>query len=188
MGLVGEGAIVTSVLPDVFPVIDMEAMQPDGWRLAGWRTCAGNESRIPGAGLTPEVALENITTTGTLAVVEQIFVTASIDANIQIGMNTAGSVLAGVSNGFKTFRDRREPVSPPVPILSVTEGDAIPTGFRFFRALVLARSPMIYEPPAGMAVLSPGSMIIVQSVTADAILHVNYSWRERAIEPSETNP
>ena len=184
MGLVGEGAIVTSVLPDVFPTIDLEDLQADAWRLSGWRTCMGFESRTPGAGLTAEIPLENITTTGVIAVVEKIMISTAVVSVINMGFNTAGSVLAGTSNNFKSFRDRREPVSPPIPVLSVTQGDAI--GFsNTSQVRVIANVPLILEPKTGIAVLSPGSLFMVQNGTADALINVTYWWRERAIDPSE---
>ena len=186
MNLVGEGALVTGVLPDVFPVIDVEDLQPDGWRLADWRLAMGFDFRQPAAGLTAEIPLENITTTGTLAVLEKVVVSTLVDSQINWGYNTAGSVLAGNANNFKSFRDRREPVSPPLPVLSVTNGDAI--GFSITgRANILARVPFELESPDGLTVLQPGSLFMVQNGTVDARLEVTYFWRERAIDPAENN-
>jgi len=188
MGLVGEGAIVTSVLSDVFPVIDVENMQTDGWRLAGWRTAIGGESPAPGGGLNAAVALENITTTGTIAVIEQVIIATGGNSTIQLAVNTAGSALAGVSSGFRSFRDLRPPFNPPLPTLSVTESDTLPAGTRVGRFVLAIRTPFIWEPPKGLGVLGPGSMFIVDCITADTTLHVTFLWRERAIEPSETAP
>jgi len=188
MGLVGEGAIVTSVLPDVFPVINVEDMQTDGWRLAGWRRCMGTENRTPAGGLTAEVALENITTTGTLAVIEEIIITTDAVALINIAVNTAGSILTGTSNGFRSFTDLRPRFNPPLPTLSVTAGDAIPLGTRVFQHHFLARTPFHLKPDKGVGVLGPGSMFLVACLTADVGLAATFIWRERAIEPAETEP
>ena len=187
MGLVGEGAIITSVLPDVFPVIDVEDMQTDGWKLSGWDLCQGFEIHTPGAGLTADIALENLPTSGILAVIEQVIVSTSAASPITWGFNTAGAVLAGATNGLKTRRDRRVSAAGDLPFLSVTEADSIPFS-NAGRTFNQSQTPFIYEPPKGVAVLPPGQIMVFHAVTADVQLAVTYLWRERAIEPSETGP
>ena len=186
MNLVGSGSIVTGVLPDVFPVIDVEDLQTDAWRLADWRICMGFGTRDPAAGLTAEIALENITTTGSLAVVEQIIITTEAISTVGFGVNTAGSALAGVPTDLTSFRDRREPVSPPLPILEVTTGDAIAASI-VGRWIQLADDPFTFTVPTGVGVLQPGSLFLIQATTPDVKLHVTYFWRERPIDPAENN-
>jgi len=183
MGLVGEGSIVTSVLPDVFPVIDVEDMQTDGWVLAGWNLCFGFES-ILDAVLSVEVALENLVGSNMLVVIEKIDVSSTGNSLMAFGTNTAGTVLTGTSNNFHQTRDTRVPGTRR-PVTTVTEGTAIPFS-PFGRIRCPANQAVQIEAPKGVYVLAPGQMFVVQNTQANVQTDVTYWWRERLIEPSET--
>jgi len=184
MGLVGEGAIVTSVLPDVFPVIDVEDMQTDGWLLGQWKLCVGHDT-ITDALLSVEVALENLAGSNMLVVIEQIDLAVSSSSLYLYGVNTAGTVDVGTDNGLRRIRDMRAPVTASaLPTTHVTQGTAIPFS-TIGRGRLLGNTTLHLKPPKGVAVLPPGSIFVMQNSTTNAATDVTYWWRERPIEPSE---
>ncbi len=183
-GVVGEGAIVTGTLPDVFPVLELESLETDSWLDAGWKLAFGFESDID-ALLTVEIALENLVGSQMLVVVEQIMVSANGATQINFGTNAAGTVLTGSSNNFHTMRDSRVSGTRR-PVTTVTSGTAIPFS-AFGRFRMLANTQTLISPPKGFGVLAPGNMFVVQSAVVNLTMDVTYFWRERLIEPSEDN-
>jgi len=183
MALVGEGAIVTSVLPDVFPTIDVEDLQPDGWKLSGWDLCVGFDARVPGAGLMARFALENIVGTNVIAVLERIDIAVGADAFVTIETNSAGTVLTGTDNGTRRIRDFR-PNTDGLPILAVTSNDTIP-GSPVSQFKILADTTHTVELDNSIAVIAPASMIVVRIGTANVRGDVTFWWRERPMDPAE---
>ncbi len=72
MALVGEGAIVTNVLPDVFPTLELEDLPGELYKLAGWDIAVGAESLSPGAINRATIGLENPVGSGKIAVLTRL--------------------------------------------------------------------------------------------------------------------
>jgi len=184
MNLVGEGALVTGVLPDVFPTIDVEDLQTDGWGVAGWRPAMGGSDIQAAAAEFPVIQISNPAASGAIVVVEQIIVSAGITG--VIGFNVHDALLATAEVSMR-WRDRRFPtLSRPVTVIREDSVAGIPI-VSPMSVLVLASSPLVLAPPKGIWVLVPGTAMAFQHQTSQSRLAVNFFWRERPVDPAELN-
>jgi len=181
MGLVGEGALVTGVLPDVFPTIDVEDLQTDGWAIEGWLPAEGFESQVAAAAMRSQVHLNNLPTSGKMCVVEEIWVSTNVASVMSTGFSAITAII-GTTTNLRAFRDRR--IQALRPTLVVSENLAAGfVGSTIFR--VLPNTVMVITPPKGVAVLPPGFAMTVSNGTVNVALDCTYFWRERPVETSE---
>ena len=184
MNLVGEGALVTGVLPDVFPVISVENLATDGWALASWRPAWGGASITGVAGQRPHVQISNPAGSGQIAVVEAVMMTT--DTSGVLGFNIHDALLTTVQTSMR-WRDRRFPTLN-FPTIQIRSQSIAGTPIVSVMQLnVLASSPFLWEPPQGVLVLAPGTAVAFNHVTNATNLKVNFFWRERPADASELN-
>ena len=185
MNIVGEGAIVTGVLPDVFPVINTENLATDGWALAGWRPAMGGANITGAAGQQPHIQISNPGGSGIITVVEVMI----------IGSNTAGRVEGNVHDAILTtlevsprWRDRRF-ATLNRPVTQVREQSIVGTPIvsPMVFADLTASISMNLQPPQGFLVLVPGTSVAFAHQANAARLAITFFWRERAVEPAELN-
>jgi len=186
----GRGAIVTTLLEDVFPTVDLFNPSPEFRALGGEHPCFGKVNR--NSSEVNAVQLFNPIGSGLIGIVEEIVVNA--DAATGWHMTITDNIL-GSTGDFKQFRDSRLLGTAPFskPGLQLRSGnnpltpqfdadwailqDQTDTEFRFNQV------------DAGIAILSPGFALVIEN-DEDGMNHnlrVNYLWRERAAEPSELN-
>ena len=182
--IVGEGAIVTGVLPDVFPTIDVEDLQTDGWGVAGWRIAFGGAAVAGAAGEKPHIQILNPTGSGVITVVEQVMWSTATTG--VLSYNIHDTVLTTLQVGQR-WRDRRFPTLNR-PVTQVRSQSIVGAPIvSAFTLNIAANDPQIWAPPKGFMVLAPGTGFAMNHGTDATILRAQFYWRERAIEPAEQN-
>ncbi len=182
--VVGERAIVTGVLEDVFPTIDVEDLQTDGWAVAGWRPAMGGGLLTGAAGERPHVQIHNPNGSGVLTVVEDVFISTNANSRIDFNIHDAVLTTLQVSN---RWRDRRFPTLN-FPVTQVRSQSIVGSPIvSVMSQFVRGNETIIWVPPKGVMVLIPGTGLAFSNVNAATQLSVNFFWRERAIEPAEEN-
>lgn len=185
MNLVGEPAIVTGVLEDVFPVIDMEDLQLDAYRWAGWNIAGGSTAQTGAAGETARISLDNPPGSGTLIVSEgMIFIDDTTQA-IRVSVLDA-PVRTGIV-GVTNFRDTRTVPTAQVPVgqLFAESAAGIPPEAEILRLQVTANTMEQVFPPKGLVVLGPGTQLRCRAFTVATQIQCTFLWRERPLDPSE---
>ena len=188
--LVGEGAIATGVLEDVFPVLDVENLQTDSWRSAGWNMAQGANTVVAAAGQTPRIFLDNPPGSLKLVVVDQIFMFADAVTEVRIGPNPLAAPRA--ANGPTLLFDMRYEVSsggaamdtPSTTTFGESSLGPVPNDAGRFSIQVANRMENV-TPFKGMAVLPPGRSLSVRGLTVAGTLTVTFFFRERVAEPAE---
>lgn len=186
MNLVGEGALVTGVLEDVFPVLQLEDLQPDAWKWAGWNITAGTAFQGAVVGEQARISLDNPPDSGKVGVITKILVNSSTASNA-VGSVAEVALRAGTNQGRN--RDTRFSPFPiaQVPVLTIfRETDALaPTEAALFAFRLVANTTVQLDVPDGIAVIGPGTQFRMHSTVANATLDVSYFWRERRLDPAE---
>ena len=188
--LVGEGAIATGVLEDVFPVLDVENLQTDSWRSAGWNMAQSSDTVVAAVGETPRIFLDNPPGSLKLVVVDQIFMFASATTEVRIGPNPLAA--ARVASGPTLLFDMRYEVSsggaamdiPTTIVFGESSSGPLPNDAGRFSIQVANRMESII-PFKGMAVMPPGRSLSVRGLTVAGTLTVTFFFRERVAEPAE---
>ncbi len=148
MGLVGEGAIVTGVLPDVFPVMELENERIELLALAQWTVGLEMVDFTSGVGLRSRAQCFNPATSQKLVVVEQITFSTAVASEIRWGMATAA---IATFQDFFTARDSR--LGDLTAEMRLEDGGAAaPAEGQIFLPI---GGIFTLSPPGGVAVLFP---------------------------------
>lgn len=193
MNIVGEGGIVTGVLEDVFPIIDLERQTPEARRYSGWDLGVSGSTLSSLAGLTSRVYLSNPPASNKLAVVTKVTIHTSSTQSVFGGLGS--EPLTDTGNFMAQFRDTRNPTPVSslitrMPVLFSTEiSSAGATPADGIRLVTQANTILKLEDPEdGLAVLAPGTDLHFRSGTPGTALTVTFWWRERDAEPAELKP
>lgn len=180
-GLYGGGSKVVEVLPEMFPVLELEHTTPELIALSGWRTAWQSTSRASGPGNDSSSQLFNPVASGVLVAVTQVFMLVSTDSNVDIEIQNS-ALAAGVSG---LYRDGRFGVPRnTAAIASSLDGGTTGGGLRVF---VPANAVFTIRDDNGIVVLAPGTGLNIGTVIQNLTLVVNYFWRERPALESEIN-
>jgi len=184
MGLVGEGAIVTGVLPDVFPTLELEDVPGELYKLANWDIAVGSESLSPGAAARATIGLENPVDSGKIAVLTRLRFQPDLLMAVTVGWLAIPSGL--VVNGVNRLRDGRQASFPNAqPVCFVGSNNTSPIN--------AAWDNFLYQPEEfggvfdnkGHVVLTPGTAFACRGGTNNVLLRCAIEWRERPVDSSE---
>jgi len=181
-GLYGGGSKVVEVLPEVFPVLELENTTPELLALSGWRTAWQSTERPASVGDTTRSQLSNPAGSNVIAAVTMLLISTDV-------VNVIGSAIETASIGGTPvrglFRDARfgVPRSTALTVESV-DGGTVGGGLRL---QIEALKQITLRDDNGIVVLTPGSRLTVGSLQFNVRLTVNYFWRERAAVDSEIN-
>jgi len=188
--VVGRGAIVTTLLEDVFPTVDLFNPSPEFRALGGEHPCFGKVNRNSTTEFNA-VQLFNPVGSGLIGIVEEIVVNTEDQAG---GWHmTVTDVELGSEGPFKQFRDSRllgsQPFSKPGLKLLSGNNPLVPQ-FDADWAILQDQNDTEFrfnQVDAGIAILSPGFGLVIENDNEGNMhnLRVNFLWRERAAEPSE---
>lgn len=179
--LYGGGSKVVEVLPELFPVIEVEDTTPELLALTGWRTAWQVTSRLSGVGNESSSQLFNPVGSGFLISVTQIIIQLAALGSVDVELQ--GTALAAGVPGL--YRDGRFGVPrSTVAIVSSLDGGTTGGGLRF---LLAANTQFPIRDDNGICVLAPGTGLNIGTVQTNVTLVVNYFWRERPAQPSEIN-
>jgi len=179
MNLVGEPAIVTGVLPDVFPVIELENLPPELLALTGWKLGTQNTDLAPGAGNIANSIIRNPPGSGQMTVVESALVWTSTSGEINWSLLPPD---VGTFDSRLVFRDRRFTGDLATEVRDLVAGVA---GLVHGKIHTANNAQVEIAPVNGLAVLFPGDALAFRTVTVNVRLTVTYFARERPFEQSE---
>lgn len=180
-GLYGGGAKVVEVLPEMFPVLELEDTTPELLALTGWRTGWQSTERLSGAANTSSSQLFNPAGSAQLVAITQLVFITNVTTNVQMEIVTV-QIGTGVSG---LFRDSRFGVPrSTVAEASSLDGGAVGGGLRIF---MTADEKFTIRDDNGIVVLAPGTGLSVGTTNNQIRLAVNYFWRERQALDSEIN-
>lgn len=184
MGLVGEGAIVTGVLPDVFPTIELEDVQAEIYKLATWDLAIGAETLAPGAANRATIGIENPTGSGKVAVVTRVTFQSAAAQNVVTGWIGIPSGL--VVNAVNRLRDGRQASFPNAgPVCFVGSNNTSPINAAWSNFAYAANEFREWYDLKGVAVLTPGTAWGVRGGTNNITVRLAIEWRERPVDSSE---
>lgn len=179
MNLVGEGAIVTGVLPDVFPIIDLENIPQELMALESWYLAFGGENFLSTGGNFPNSQVSNPAGSGNIVVVENALVTTTATTGVHWRTSTTAmpTLVAQMQ-----FRDTRFTTQSPTQVRRENAAVPIPRVGIFTKA---ANDPQLIFPPGVEIILFPGNTLDIGNQVANTRLEVTYYTRERQLEQSE---
>jgi len=181
-GLYGGGSKVVEVLPEVFPVIELENTTPENLLFTGWRLAWQQIQQAAVALQTSKVQLANPAGSGILAAVTQIIIRTTVQMPIQVEVTDTLLVSAAIRGLFRDGRVGGQRATT----CELRSDPNLPTGggLRFF---IDVNEEFHVRDDNGVCVLSPGTALDVGSVNDNTTLSVNFFWRERVALPSELN-
>jgi len=181
--LKGGGSKVSDVITELFPMIDVENVPDELLALSGTRLCAEGTLAGGGVGLISKVQLFNPVDSGTLVTVEAIFVSAG--TTDQFNMTTTSTAFA-TQPDIGIYRDTRFGTARhPTAKLQVLIDAATVTAVILWRAL--PNTNFNISSRKGVAVLSPGTGLLIGPTATNLGLRCTFFWRERIALPSELN-
>ena len=180
-GSIGPGSRVGETLPELFPVLDVENLQPELYLLGGTLLAMGSSTLTAGGGLTANIGIFNPAGSGKLITVTRAWVFISNSVSILWSTNhTAFTTL--VTDTIS--RDTRVPL-PELPVGQIREETAAAAITPNGRALVPANETFILSDDNGIAVLAPGTGFAIGSENFIVTLTASFMWKERVAEQSE---
>jgi len=181
--LKGPGSKVNDVLTELFPMFDVENLQPELFLLGGQVLGMGSSELSAGAGLTPNIGIFNPLNSGKLITVT--LVTASMTSSTVLLWSTAHTAFTTLVT-TNLSRDTRI-LAPELPVGQIREETAAGLLTANGRVRIQASTPFILTDPNGLAVLAPGGGFAIGGGSFQSTLNASFFWRERVAEPSELN-
>jgi len=182
-GLIGPGSKVTSVIAELFPMIDVENVPGELLILMGTRIVFGGGTVTGAAGQSPKVQLFNPVDSGHLVTITRLSIAANASTIVRWGVVNV-ALTTGV--GTETFRDMRLPLTAR-PIGEMRQESAVALADGTNQTRVLTGEPYTIEDPNGLAVLLPGTGFEIGLTSVATTINHAWNWRERAAERSELN-
>lgn len=180
--LKGPGSKVNDVLEELFPMFDVEHLQPENYLLRGDRLAYGG-TEVPGVvAQFSAVQVFNPIGSGQIMVIEWLEARQSSSGLCRYGME---EVALTVNSGLSRNRDTRLGVTEPAlgQLRTETRGVVLPP----FGITQISTGGQDLQVPSSFGILIPGFGFTIVSVVANVDLAVTFFWRERATEESETN-
>lgn len=182
-GMTGPGAKVAEVIPEVFPVLDLENLPGELYLLSGTRLGYGGQSKSAAAAQFPAVQLFNPAGSGMIATVTSVLLSTLTTQDVRLSQV---DVAEASDTQRQRLRDHRLGLAQETTCVIFDDSNAAllaPTVE--FRLLV--NTPFVLTDPDGIVILAPGTGITFSGTTAQTSLYVNFWWRERVAEQSEQN-
>jgi len=182
--LYGGGAKVVEVLPDLFPVLEVEDTTPELLALSGWRLAWQQIQQTGVAAQVSALQLSNPLGSNVIAAVTQIIFTQLTQPTDNIQMQVTDTLFTSAAiRGL--FRDGRFGGNRATA-LELRSDANIPTGAGL-RIPVVLDVPVTIRDDNGLVVLTPGTAFQVGTTGNNVTFSVNFFWRERLAQESEIN-
>ena len=182
-GLYGPGSKVTEVLPEVFPMLDVETQLGELLGLTGTKLGHGSAQVAAVAAQFSRSEIFNPAGSGKIMTVTKFVVSTSAADAMRWGLSGAalGTLIATAE-----LRDTRFGVGT-LPSGEIRTGNSAGAGPASGRASIPADEAFTFEDQNGIAVLAPGTGLEVGSSTVNLLILTSFFWRERIAESSELN-
>lgn len=183
--VVGRGAVVTTLLEDVFPVADIMNPAPE-MRFLGLEFLAMGHATRNSAEFNA-VQIFNPVNSGNIVIVDAVTILSEDTAGVHAAIST---VALGSEAANKQFRDIRAAGvnGKDLPVAELRSGNDIAgnTILSTIRATVPPLPELnIVSPDLAVCILTEGSAFTVENDTTNTLLRANFFWRERAADPAE---
>ena len=181
--LKGPGSKVNDVLEELFPMFDVENLPAELYRLANIELCMGGGFIAPVAAQAGRGQILNPAGSGKVMTVTQAGLTAS-----GVGVIRWGRRDIPLTDNLSTqiFRDVRHPL-PNLPTGQIRSQTSVALANANGQSHSLANTPFALKDPNGIAVLTEGTGFEIGFSTVNLNVTFYFYWRERVVEPSETN-
>jgi len=179
-GSVGPGSRVSETISELMPVVDLERIPSELLLLGGTQIVFGQSLAPAVAATFPYVSVLNPVNSGNLLTI----------TSAQLFSNTAGLLNISLTQnvlpvaGTQSIRDGRRGITG-VPVgQALIDNNLVAGGLRS-RLRILASIPFFWQDPNDLAVLSPGTALLISHTAANVTLEAQWMWRERPAEESE---
>lgn len=180
-GLIGAKSMVNDALGELFPVIEVENVPAELLALMGTQLGWCSTEQAASIGNMNHHQLFNPAESQALLVVTQVAV--NTDATGTFRLHTAFNALTTLS-GNERRRDTRAGTLASIVGQSRREQNATSGGLEF-RFRMIADVQQYITDQNGIAVLFPGTGLVVSSQATNLFSSVSFLWRERVFEGSE---
>ena len=180
-----EGSPAPTLAPELLATVALEVDRPEWAFLAGERWCLGTGDQAATALNYSHVGLFNPAGSGVLGVLEKLIVTDFSGGVIAAAAGQLGAFSGGgITQTNSGFLDRRLPggLATTLAVQKKVHTAGLIT-FELFSVAISASTTAVIPFPV---MLDPGSGFVVRTLALEKRLTVNFLWRERAFEPSET--
>lgn len=183
-GMTGPGAKVAEVIPEVFPVVDLENLPGELYLLSGTRLATGGVEQVGLAGQVPRIQLFNPENSGLICTLTTA-IASNITGNISVFYVITDQAEPTNDLGIR-IRDTRLGVltRPTCQVRSASNVIVLAATGQF---RMLNNTSVILTDPNGIAVLAPGTGITFTTPSTASTLALTFFWRERVAEQSELN-
>ncbi len=181
--LKGPGSKVNDVLTELFPMFDVENLQPELFLLGGQVLGMGSSELTSSGGNFSNIGIFNPAGSGKLITVTMAVF--GVSSTIKVLWSTAHTAFTTLVT-TNLSRDTRI-VSPELPVGQIREEQSAGLLTANGQVRLTANTPLILKDPNGLAVLAPGGGFACASATTNTTFAASFFWRERIAEPSELN-
>lgn len=182
--IIGPGSKLTEVLPELFPVMDLENVPGELLILGGTFTCFGGGNIVGAVAQSPKCQLFNPVGSGKLMTITRATCGAVVDAVVRFGYSTV-ALTGGI--GTQQFTDKRFLLGQlPVGEIRTESAVALAAGTGQIRVLA-DTSIEISNDKDTLGTLLPGFGFEMGITDTNTTIFFNYFWRERNFEESEVN-
>lgn len=180
-GIIGPGSKVAEALPELFPMLDVENVPIELLALSGTRIAEGFVNQAATPALKNIALLRNPGSSGILIRLEALILFSDVAELVVMGPTQN----SGTAVGTDTLLDLR--LFPTAPAGQVQRNQSLGVGSQFSRIRLNGTDSIVYAPPGGIAVLSPGTAYEVSNSTVNTLQEVTFRWVERVALESELN-
>ena len=178
--LYGGGSKVVEVLPEVFPVLELENTTPELLALSGWRLAWQSTERPAVVGQLSTSQLFNPAGSGVIVAVTHFRVRVDT-ANTTIQAEISPTII-GVNQVKGLFRDSRFGGNRQTTAeVSSVDNIVVGGGLR----VIVGLDDLVISDDNGLVVLTPGFGLSVGTQQNDILMTITYFWRERIAQESE---
>jgi len=178
--IVGEGAIVTNTLQEVFPIFDLEDPPAELQILGGTRLAFGGSTLGAVALQAGRFQIFNPAGSGHIITVTRFNFSALSTATVRYGIVNVPIATVGTQR----FVDTRG-VFTALPVGQVNQVTSVALAPATGQFRLLANTQGILDEPKGIFVLAPGTGLEVGLGTVNIVVQCVFHWRERTALESE---
>jgi len=181
-GIIGPGSKVGGVIPELFPMIDVEEPPTELLILGGTHAAFAGGTNAAVAGQAGRFSVFNPAGSGALITVTSFAFSSSSALTLRYGI--VNIALPAVST--QLFVDTRRGITPrPLGQFGQTNSIALAPATGQLR--IFSNVPHGLQSDKGIFVLGPGTGLEVGGSGFNAVTHCTFHWRERAALESELN-
>jgi hypothetical protein len=174
-----EGAPAPTLATDVFPMLALEVDRPEWKFLAGERLCWMRWTDAAVAGQYSHVGLRNPAGSGVLIITDDIRCFVGSSASVALGIRPNTTVDSANAGYCRDSRQATQSAVGQATTLTAVAAGMYPMFGSIMATWVTERFPT-------PVILHPGFELLLQCTTVNISLTAAFSWRERALNPSET--